>query len=166
MVLTKDCNAIIQRNLPKKLKRPLTLPSDTVPTPSVECKAIIMDAEFVPKEEVQVAKWSEERETPEKAEVTLSHASSMTPIQELEAPHPQKPRKETKDEHCSQFLEAFKKLQSNISFAKVLKKGPLFTRRNFIDAERGKLVLRLRKDWMVFKVLKPPRPPNKGGTCM
>ncbi|XP_020992615.1 uncharacterized protein LOC110278721 [Arachis duranensis] len=46
------------------------------------------------------------------------------PIQEPEAPRPQKLQEETKDEKFSQFLEIFKKLQINIPFAEVLEKMP------------------------------------------
>ncbi|XP_016185853.1 uncharacterized protein LOC107627534 [Arachis ipaensis] len=64
----------------------------------------------MPKKEVKVAEGSKQTETPKEAESIKVHA--------------QKPQKETKDEHYSQFLEVFKKLQINIPFAKVLEQRP------------------------------------------
>ncbi|KAL4365627.1 hypothetical protein AHAS_Ahas07G0125000 [Arachis hypogaea] len=45
---------------------PLTLPSDTVPTPREELKTIIVDTKSVPKEEVQVANELEEEKAQER----------------------------------------------------------------------------------------------------
>ncbi|KAL4393988.1 hypothetical protein AHAS_Ahas02G0107000 [Arachis hypogaea] len=88
VMLPKECSAVIQRNPLEKLKRPLTLPSNTEVDPREECKALTMGGEAIPKEAVQVTEGSEEKEAPEKATVTLSQAPSMKPTQELEKSHP------------------------------------------------------------------------------
>ncbi|XP_016192664.1 uncharacterized protein LOC107633565 [Arachis ipaensis] len=72
--------------------------------------------------EVQVVERPEEKEAPEKDEVALSHAPPRVPIHEPKAPHHHKSQEETKDDQYSQFLEVFKKLHINISFAETLEK--------------------------------------------
>ncbi|XP_057723951.1 uncharacterized protein LOC130939902 [Arachis stenosperma] len=221
-------NQQISELIKEEYQAVFTLSIDTVPTPRKECKAITM---------------------------------------EPEEPQPQKLQEETKDEQFTQFLETFKKLHINISFAErklpkkmpnprsflipctirniifekvlcdlgssiklmpltVMKKleiqevqptrialkmadksrkqaygllenvlvkiGELFFPTDFvildmgegtdesiilgrpflaigralIDVKRDKLVLRLHEDRTVFKVFKPPLPPDKRGTCM
>ncbi|XP_015965472.1 uncharacterized protein LOC107489220 [Arachis duranensis] len=90
-----------------------------------------------------------EEESREEAGSTLLHAPLMG--RKLEVPHPQMPQKETNEEHCSQSLEDSKKMQTNIPFVEVLKQWSLSTRKNLSDIERGKLVLRLKKDYMIIK---------------
>ncbi|XP_020982457.1 uncharacterized protein LOC110273603 [Arachis duranensis] len=83
---------------------------------------VVFTKEAMPKE-VYVAEKLKEEKAQEEIERTLLHAPLVA--QEHEVPHLQKPQKETKDEHHSQFLEVSKKLQINIPFAEVSEQRPL-----------------------------------------
>ncbi|XP_015949808.1 uncharacterized protein LOC107474684 [Arachis duranensis] len=74
---------------------------------------------------VHVAEELKEEKPQEKARSTLLHTPLVA--QEPEVPHPQKPQEETKDDKFTQFLEIFKKLHINISFAEVFEKMPPYT---------------------------------------
>ncbi|XP_016185861.1 uncharacterized protein LOC107627542 [Arachis ipaensis] len=116
-------NLEIQGQLSKRIpeRPPNTLSNNTEVNPREECKALIMGKEAEPKE-VHAAEELKEEKTQAEARSTMLHAPLVT--QKPEVQHPQKLQEDTKEEQFTQFLEIFKKLHINISFAEVLEKMP------------------------------------------
>ncbi|XP_057739864.1 uncharacterized protein LOC130956957 [Arachis stenosperma] len=125
---------------------PTTLPSDIVPNPKEEYKAIHLRSgkvtgleakvseEPVKKEALEEAKSQEEHSLPRHpdnpflVDILQYSAKPKAPKYKPKMLYPQRLQKASKDKQFSRFLEAFKKLQINISFAEALEKMPLYAK--------------------------------------
>ncbi|XP_057759213.1 uncharacterized protein LOC130979704 [Arachis stenosperma] len=123
-----------------------TLPSDTVPNPRKECKAIHLRSGKVSSLEATVSEEPDEKEAPVEDKSKEEHAPPRHPDNpfsvDLEkypalpkAPeykpkmsYPQRLQKASKDKQFSRFLELFKKLQINIPFTEALEQIPLYAK--------------------------------------
>ncbi|XP_016192311.1 uncharacterized protein LOC107633187 [Arachis ipaensis] len=134
------------------------LPSDTIPYPKKECKAIqlrsgrtlengkeankkpVENDEASSKEEVTLKekdqdKLKEKEEQPQssKKEKQIIEEHSQAQRKEVKIyspplPYPQRFQKEIKDQQFSKFLEVFKKMEINIPLAKALEQMPLYAK--------------------------------------
>ncbi|KAL4371809.1 hypothetical protein AHAS_Ahas06G0202900 [Arachis hypogaea] len=98
-----------------------TLPSNIEVNPKEEYKALTMGAEAEPKEKNVVEELKENKAQEEIGSV-LTHAPMK--IKEPEDKPSLDVPKVPEDEQLAQFLAVLKKLQVNISFAKVFEKKP------------------------------------------
>nr|XP_025661307.1 uncharacterized protein LOC112756916 [Arachis hypogaea] len=135
------------------------LPSETIPNPKEECKAIQLrsgrtlvndketnkrPAETSSKEEVTPKDKQEQEKLKEKEEQPQASKKGKQVMEEQSQeqrkivkpytpplPYPQRFQKETKDQQLPKFLEVFKKLEINIPLAEALEKMP------FVVIQRG-----------------------------
>ena len=123
-----------------------SLPGNTIPNPREECKAITLISRQVASTEAQVNEEPIEKEAPEEKKEEVEHVPPKradnpfpdsfdtyptlpkAPEYKPKMPYPQRLQKETKDKQFSKFLEVFRKLQINISFAEVLEQMPLYAK--------------------------------------
>ncbi|XP_015944519.1 uncharacterized protein LOC107469655 [Arachis duranensis] len=125
---------------------PTTLPSDIVPNPKEEYKAIHLRSGKVTGSEAKVSEESVKKEALEEAKSQEEHslprhpdnpflvdilqysAKPKAPKYKPKMLYPQRLQKASKDKQFSRFLEVFKKLQINISFAEALEQMPLYAK--------------------------------------
>ncbi|KAL4288034.1 hypothetical protein AHAS_Ahas19G0245800 [Arachis hypogaea] len=123
-----------------------SLPSNTIPNPREECKAITLISGQVASTKAQVNEEPVEKEAPEEKKEEVEHVPPKradnpfpdslgtyptlpkAPEYKPKMPYPQRLQKETKDKQFLKFLEVFRKLQINIPFAKVLEQMPLYVK--------------------------------------
>ncbi|XP_016206590.1 uncharacterized protein LOC107646963 [Arachis ipaensis] len=157
-----------QKNLERQLgqlskqtavERPTNaLPSDTIPNPKEECKAIelrsektlennkeankkpVEDDKANSQEEVKVKEKDQEelRKKGEESQASKKGKQIMIePLQEQRKevkhyipplPYPQRLQRELKDQQFPKFLEVFKKLKINIALAEALEQMPLYAK--------------------------------------
>ncbi|XP_016168952.1 uncharacterized protein LOC107611555 [Arachis ipaensis] len=98
-----------------------TLPSNTEVNSKEECKALTMGAEAEPKEEPATEELKEIKAQEETESVTMNVPMKLEEPEDQPSPNVQQ---DPEDEELAQFLAVLRKLQVNISFAKVLEKNP------------------------------------------
>ncbi|KAL4287006.1 hypothetical protein AHAS_Ahas19G0143000 [Arachis hypogaea] len=134
--------------LSKQPERPTnTFPSDTIPNPKEECKAIqlrsrrtLEDDKVSSKKQVRIEEKNQE-ELKEKDEEPLASKKGKQIIEEHSQeqrkevkpytpplPYPQRLQKKLKDQQFPKFLEVFKKLEINIPLAEALEQMPLYAK--------------------------------------
>ncbi|XP_016199809.1 uncharacterized protein LOC107640823 [Arachis ipaensis] len=138
----------LERQIGQLSKQPIerpskTFPSDTIPNPKKECKAIQLrsrktlgdDTKVSSKEQTGVdkndkkdSKKDEEPQTSTKGK-QLSEAQPQEQRKEVKPyvpplPYPQRLHKELKDQQFPKFLEIFKKLEINLPLAEALEQMP------------------------------------------
>ncbi|KAL4315683.1 hypothetical protein AHAS_Ahas15G0209600 [Arachis hypogaea] len=124
-----------------------TFPSDTIPNPKEECKAIHLRSgktleddtkvaskegtkdeendqkDFKKKEEPQASKKGKQVSEKQPQEQRKEVKPYVPPL-----PYPQGLHKEIKDQQFPKFLEIFKKLEINLPLAEALEKMPLYAK--------------------------------------
>ncbi|XP_072084529.1 uncharacterized protein [Arachis hypogaea] len=135
-------------HLSKQPERPTnTFPSDTIPNPKEECKAIqlssgrtLEDDKVGSKKEVAIEEKDQEElkkkdEEPQASKKGKQVMEDHPQGQRKEVkpyisplPYPQRLQKELKDQQFSKFLEVFKKMEINIPLAEALEQMPLYAK--------------------------------------
>jgi len=122
------------------------IPSDTIPNPKEQCKAIQLTSERLIENEkksdvsyeknargeeiVKESEKNEKKNCEEKSEEEKNEESEKGKMREYvpTIPFPQRLKKKDQDKQFARFLDVFKKLHINIPFAEALEKMPSYAR--------------------------------------
>ncbi|XP_052110241.1 uncharacterized protein LOC127741554 [Arachis duranensis] len=134
----------ISKQLPERSAS--TFPGDTVVNPREDYKVIELRSGKVTGPETKANEESVGKEAPEEKKEEVEHTPPKradnpfpdsldtyptlpkAPEYKPKMPYPQRLQKASKEKQFSKFLDVFKKLQINISFAEVLEQMPLYAK--------------------------------------